>query len=321
MKLEYFTVLNLFSEYMKNRNYSEATQRQYVFNTKHFFKWFKKDDLRDTGKADIYSYREYLETLSYSDNTKRGFVKSLSLLFKYLSRNEYILANPFDGLELTPQKKYKGRESLPEDDMNKFLDSIKAKGRLGLRDRTICELLYGTGLRISELTGLKARELDLSSGRALVHGKNRKDRIVPLGSNVVYWLKRYLSRGRGFFLKKVFDNNVKENLFISIRGTMLSNTVVRRMLKMRFKESGSNIPLSKVSPHVIRHTFATHILENGAGIKHVKEILGHESIETTVIYTHFNGKSLKRILKMYHPRENELYEEVNEEEIMKIFDK
>ena len=77
----------------------------------------------------------------------------------------------------------------------------------------------------------------------------------------------------------------------------------------------------KIYPHMLRHTFATHILENGAGIKHVKEILGHESIETTVIYTHFNGKSLKRILKMYHPRENELYEEVNEEEIMKIFDK
>jgi integrase/recombinase XerD len=322
MKLNFSVVNNLFIEHLKNRNYSKETLIQYSYNTRHFFEWLyedkKKEDARDVTKDDIYSYREHLDEIitkkneHYSYSTKRGMIKTLNVLFRFLSRNEYILINPFDGVNLKMQKRYKERESIEEGEMNKFLDGIECKDQIDIRDRCICELLYGTGLRVSEINKLNVTDIDLNLGKAVIkEAKGRKDRIVPLGDNVIYWLNVYLKKSRPFFLKYVKDKNIRDTLFFTMSGNKINPVIIRIMLKKRFKGK-------KISPHILRHTFATHMLDNGASLKHVKDILGHNSIQTTVVYTHFNIKSLKRIIKMYHPRENELYEEVDESLIEKV---
>lgn len=325
MKLTYLFIKSIFIEYLKNKNYSECTLYQYSYNVKHFFEWLfnetKKEDARDVTGNDILSYRKYLDKVElkrvicgdnkYSQNTKRGMIKTLSVLFRFLSRNEYILFNPFDGLDLNMQKRYKERESLLEYEINTFLDNIECDNEVKVRDRTLCEFMYGTGLRVSEVVSLNVTDIDLTLGKALIRGKNRKERIVPLGDNVINWLKVYLKDSRSYFLKYVKDKNLRDSLFLTSLGNRINIPTIRLMLKNRFHDK-------KISPHILRHTFATHMLENGASIKHVKDILGHNSIQTTVIYTHFNVKSLKRILKMYHPRENQLYEEIDKRLIEKV---
>ena len=332
MNLTYRYVDHIFIEYLKNKNYSEQTLIQYSYNIKHFFMRLyddaNKEDARDVTGNDILSYRKYIENAEvkvkkgtsnkYSRSTKRGMIKTLSVLFRFLSRNEYILSNPFDGLDLKMQRQYKERECLLEKDINEFLDGIECKDQLDVRDKALCELMYGTGLRVSEINKLNVTDIDLNLGKAVIkEAKGRKDRIVPLGDNVIFWLNIYLKKSRKYFLQDVKDKSIRESLFFTLKGNRINAPVIRIMLKKRFKKI-NNDKEKKISPHILRHTFATHMLEHGAGIKHVKDILGHNSIQTTVLYTHFNIKSLKRILKMFHPRENQLYEEVDKKILEKI---
>ena len=203
--------------------------------------------------------------------------------------------------------------------MNKFLDSLNGNDILEIRDRALFELIYGTGLRVGEVSRLDITDIDLNVGKALVRqGKWNKERIVPLGNNVIKYIKIYLEKARSDFLKIVKRSDVREALFLTLKGNRMSVTGIEYTLKKRFNKLGLDV---KICPHILRHSFATHMLENGASLKHVKDILGHNSMQTTVIYTPFNVKSLKRILKMYHPRENQLYEEVDKnllEEVKKI---
>ena len=332
MILTYKFVNHIFIEYLKNKNYSEQTLTQYSYNIRHFFEWLyddaNKEDARDATGNDILSYRKYIENVEvkskrcinnrYSRSTKRGFIKSLNVLFRFLSRNEYILSNPFDGLDLKMQRQYKERECFLEEEINKFLDSIECKDQIDVRDKALCELMYGTGLRVSEINKLNVTDIDLNLGKAVVkEAKGRKDRVVPLGNNVIYRLNIYLKKSRKYFLQNVKDKSIRESLFFTSKGNRINAPVIRIMLKKRFNKI-NNDKEKKISPHILRHTFATHMLEHGAGIKHVKDILGHNSIQTTVVYTHFNVKSLKRILKMFHPRENQLYEEIDKSLIEKV---
>jgi len=225
-----------------------------------------------------------------------------------LTKNEHIIFNPFDNLDLARTKTRNTRKSVDEKEIKLFLDSIEGKEYLSIRDRTIFELMYGTGLRVSEVVNLKITDIDLNLGRLLVEqGKGKKDRIVPLGKNLVKWLQIYLDKSRKKLLRKRSEQQDRESLFLNNSGKKIRANTIRVRLKKQYKEL--NLDETKISPHVIRHSFATHMLENGVSIKHVKDILGHESMETTVGYTHFNIKSLKRILKRYHPRENDLYVE------------
>ena len=218
MNLTYKYVDHIFTEYLKNKNYSEQTLIQYSYNIKHFFMRLyddaNKEDARDVTGNDILSYRKYIEnaevkskrciTGRYSRSTKRGMIKTLSVLFRFLSRNEYILSNPFDGLDLKMQKQYKERECLLEKEINEFLDGIECKDQLDVRDKALCELMYGTGLRVSEINKLNVTDIDLSLGKAIIkEAKGRKDRIVPLGNNVIYWLNIYLKKSRKYFLQDV----------------------------------------------------------------------------------------------------------------------
>jgi len=308
----------LFEEYLKNKGYSSWTVKRYRNENRSFFRWLVnfagKSDAREVDPADIIGFQKHLsnrESLCLS--SRRSMMLSTKQLFKFLLRNEHIMTNPFETVDVSMIPSRKRRKSISVSDMGRFLDSINESKILDIRDRALFELMYGTGLRVSEIGKLDLSDVDLSAGRVLVReGKGRKDRIVPLGENVKQWLIVYLERARGEYLKYVKESEKREAFFISLKGNRMGAELIEYTMKKRFTIAG--LDGKSVCPHMLRHSFATHILENGAGVKHVKEMLGHSRIESTVGYTHFSVKSLKRIMKMYHPRENELYVELTPDE-------
>jgi site-specific recombinase XerD len=307
--------IRLFTGYLESRNFSSKTISRYLWELNLFFDRLKDIDLKEVNQNDIKRFQEYLHeakklktnTVRFSLTTRRGIMATLFGFFKFLVRNDYILSNPFDRLDLPIKIKHKEIKSLTIDEVNSLLDNIPINQVLDLRDRALFELMYATGLRVSETVNLDITHVDLQDGHLMVRqGKGKKDRVVPLGNNAGSYLKLYMSKSRPKLAKKVVDLKYKDALFLTAKGVRLSVNTTAKVLKKRAKAAGLK---TIVNPHMLRHSFATHILEGGAGIKQVKEILGHKSIQTTVNYTHFSADRLKKIMKKYHPRENELYEE------------
>jgi len=307
--------LEMFSEYCRNKNYSMSTILRNCHAVKSFMFFCGKEDVREIAKEDILKYQKELHTCErYTKGSQRTMMASVKIFFKYLARNDKILVNPFDTIDMSMKRTDTKRESIDEKKLKDFLDGINGLTFFDIRDRAIFELIYGTGLRGKETTELNVTDIDYQSGKIFIHeGKGRKDRIVPVGNNALKHVKEYIESARSK-LKKIKD---RDSLFVTKDGLRMKVINIRYSFKRRFKVQN---PLDNVYPHILRHSFATHMLEAGAGIKQIKDILGHNSIQTTVIYTHFNVKSMKKTLKMYHPRENELYEELKEEEIKKLFD-
>jgi len=316
------TVKNLFEGYLSNRSFSRWTVTRYLREADAFFAWLAKErgktDAREVDKDDIAAYREFLRSSTrhgkaLSDGTRRGMVFSVRRLFLFLAKYEYVLANPFDGIDLDEVTVRRLRTSIPEERMHRLLDGIEGTRMTRIRDRALFELLYGTGLRAGEVCGLDLADVDLANGTLFVRrGKGGKDRVVPLGANAATWLDLYLTHARPKFgLHRAEGLEEPEALFLTVRGKRMSWAAVNSQLKQHYTKSGSD---GTVCAHMVRHSFATHVLEGGAGVKQVKDILGHACFESTVIYTHFSVKGLRRIMKRYHPRENELFTEMTEEE-------
>lgn len=321
MKLSFLLANKLYTNYLKNKSYSGETIKRYRREVRYFFKWIgeikKKYDIREIDSSDIESYRKYIHDAQkegkkearYSESTKRGIIINLCNCFRYFVKYEYILSNPFENIELGKEKGRNIRECLSVEEMNQLLDSITGIDVLSERDRCLYELMYGTGLRVGEVCSLNITDVDTKTGKLFVrNGKGKKERVIPLGKNVINHINRYIRKSREVLIKRVKRSEEMVALFLTANGKRIATHVVSVRLKKWLK--GSGIKRKRISPHMVRHSFATHMLENGADIKHIKEILGHEDIQTTVIYTHFSVKSLKKLIKRYHPRENELYEEV-----------
>jgi site-specific recombinase XerD len=296
--------LELFTEYLVNRNFSDNTVKKYYCIVRDFFLFCMKKDVRNIGKDDIVTYQKEIHQCGrYSKNTQSGIMHTLNHFFRFLTRHEAILINPFDSIDIQIIKREFKRDGIAKDKLCRILDSIESNKYLDLRDRAMFELMYGCGLRVGETSRLKMTDVDFQTGKVYIYkGKGKKDRVVPVGKNALRILKRYIEYGRSY-LSDVID---REILFLSCTGRRLKIESINCALKKRAKK---HYPDMKIYSHMLRHSFATHMLEAGAGIKQIKDILGHNSIETTVYYTHFNAKSMKKILKMYHPRENELYKE------------
>ena len=200
---------HLFENYLLNRAYSAETVTRYMREMTVFCLWLgdqrSKDDLREVTGEDIAAYQVYLaeaeknneEGQRFSESTRKGMMQSVKGLFRFLSRHEYILTNPFDMLDVSIMAVKGIRQSVPEDEMARLLDSIPLDAPVSIRDRALFELMYGTGLRVSEVSGLDLTDVDLHTGRLLVRqGKGKKDRIVPLGKNVSKYLEVYLKQSR-----------------------------------------------------------------------------------------------------------------------------
>ena len=244
------------------------------------------------GKVDRWTIRKYLSFL-HRKNKKSSIARKISTLrsfFKYLVREQLVTANPAKSVS-TPKREKPLPSTLTVDEVFRLVESPSEEEGQKSRDRAILELLYSSGIRVSELVGLNFSQLDLELGIVKVMGKRRKERIVPVGSKAIEALNAYLEE-RGVV-------NGEDPVFINSRGGRLTARSVGRLVK---KYTGLSGIFRKISPHSLRHTFATHLLDSGADIREIQEMLGHASLSTTQRYTHLTMGKLMEVYDKAHPR-------------------
>lgn len=272
------------------KNYSPHTILNYKLDLQGFNKFITGTDLE---KIDYLSLRKYLAVLKEKNLGNRTVGRRLSSLrsfFKFLTRESYIKTNPM--LMLSSPKLEKHLPSfMTEDEVYKLIESAFAKDKddlLGLRDRAILEAFYSSGLRISELVGLNLDDIDFISGILKIRGKGKKERIVPMGETALLAIRRYLDKRK----------KQAEGIFLNNNGRRITSRGVRFVLVKYLKAAGVK---PGVSAHTFRHSFATHLLNRGADLRTVQELLGHANLSTTQIYTHLTTEKLKSVYDKAHP--------------------
>ena len=278
-----------FLGHIKNeKNYSENTVVNYSRDLDQFSVFLKDRELLSVTNLTIREYVVSMNAKKYSKATLERKIAVLKSFFKYLKREDVLKINPAENISF-PKKEKKLPRFLEEKEVTHLLDGIDVTEENGKRDKAILELLYSAGIRVSELTGLKTGDVDLSNALVKVLGKGSKERIVPLGEKAVSAISIYLS-------SKKADT---EWLFTNNKGKKLNPRLVRFLIDKWV----SRCSLSKhISPHSLRHSFATHLLNHGADLRSVQELLGHSNLSTTQIYTHVTTERLKEVYKKAHPR-------------------
>ena len=252
-------------------------------------------DYSDIDTIIIREFVEYLYNLGISSYSQARIISGIKSFFNYLLIEEKIKINPTELIE-SPKLDKKLPDTLNIEDIEKILSSIELDSFEGVRNRAIIETLYSCGLRVSELINLSYQNLYLDIGFIKVIGKASKERLVPIGSAAIKYIKIYSDQHR----KNIKIKSGNEGfLFLNRRGSKIS----RNMIFIIIKKISKKINLEKkISPHTFRHSFATHMIEGGADLRAVQEMLGHESITTTEIYTHLNKEYLREVVNKFHPR-------------------
>lgn len=290
--------LNKIEEYKNylliDKKYSKNTIDSYYLELKKYYQFFEKENisLKEISSTDI---KEYLKYLKKSELTEKSIAHSISVIrsfYKFLIIEKYIKNNPALELELPKLKKLLPKV-LTEEEIFKLLD-ILLKDKFSYRNKAMIELMYATGLRVSELVNLKITDVDIKSCIVRTVGKGSKERIIPLGDYTIYYLDEYIKNYRSQLIKR--ENN--DYLFLNNHGKKLTRQGFFKIIKALAKEK--NIKTS-FSPHTLRHSFATHLLNGGADLRSIQEMLGHSNISTTQIYTHVSNKKLKENYDNFHP--------------------
>ena len=252
-------------------------------------------DLLQCTHADIQGFLAHLvvQQKAKATSTSRA-ISSLKRLYQYQLRQGKISIDPTLQIA-TPKLPRSLPKSLTEQDVELLLNAPDIDTPLGMRDRTMLEVLYASGLRVSELVGLTIAQVSLSEGVVRVMGKGSKERLVPLGEEALDWLRRYLAEARPALLL----GKVSNAMFVTQRGAGMTRQMFWYLIKRHAKYGGVNKPLS---PHTLRHAFATHLLNHGADLRVVQLLLGHADISTTQIYTHVARERLKQLHATHHPR-------------------
>ncbi len=227
--------------------------------------------------------------------TQRRLYSALRRLFRWLLEERRITTDPLLTIQ-RPSKSDRFPKTLSETQVEELLAAPDIETPIGLRDRALLELLYATGLRVTELTGLKLFELNLEDGVVRALGKGSKERLVPLGEVAVQWLQRYLQDGRPILLK----GRACDEVFVTGRGKGMTRQMAWALIKRYGSQAG--ISRERISPHVLRHAFATHLLNHGADLRVVQMLLGHADISTTQVYTHVARERMKQLHAVHHPR-------------------
>ncbi len=277
---------------------SRNTLESYRRDLSKFSSWLEKQrgaSLLETSHADIQGFLAHLvtEQKSKATSTSRA-ISSLKRLFRYLLRQNKVSADPTLQIA-TPKLPRSLPKSLTEQDVELLLNAPDVQAPLGMRDRTMLEVLYATGLRVSELVGLSVAQVSLDMGVVRVMGKGSKERLVPLGEEALDWLRRYLKEARPLLL----TGKVSDALFVTQRAEAMTRQMFWYLIKKHARHGGLSRPLS---PHTLRHAFATHLLNHGADLRVVQMLLGHADISTTQIYTHVARERLKQLHAQHHPR-------------------
>lgn len=288
--------LALFDRDLRRRGLSANTLRGYRSNVQDLAGWASLQQL-EPQQVTVSSLRAYLEKLATQRSSEATVVRKLAALrsfFEVLVENELVGVNPAKVLR-GPRRRRRLPVTMHADQASRLLEQIEGGDPLQLRDRALFELAYSSGLRISELTGLDVAELSLSDSEArVVDGKGGKTRVVPVGEHALAALDKYMREGR----PTLSPAPTERALFISKQGRRLSSSDVRRRLQFWARRAG----VGEISPHMLRHAFATHLLEGGADLRSIQAMLGHEHLATTQIYTHVEPRRLRLAYDEAHPR-------------------
>lgn len=274
-------------------NSSPHTIRNYISDLKQFEKFLSDNNLGL--QLDQLAVRKFLALLQ-KKNTKTTTGRKLASIksfYRFLVREGILETNPMEGIA-TPKAEKKLPTFFSVDDVFRLMDSPKSEKNLAVRDKAILELLYSSGLRVSEMTGLDVDSIDLSGGMVKVLGKGRKERMVPVGGKALTSIAEYFS-----IREELKKGNEEKALFLNFRGKRLTQRSVARIVEKYLRKAG--IP-GKGSPHTLRHSFATHLLDAGADLRGIQELLGHASLSTTQKYTHISMDKLMEVYDKAHPR-------------------
>lgn len=302
----FFRDIEGFLNHMRvEKNASKFTISNYRTDLIQYFKFLAAKENRPLEQMtndliDHKSVREYLASIQNKGQSKATAARKLAALrsyVKYLCRQNILNHDPIAAVS-TPKQEKRLPKFLYSQEIDLLMKAPDLKNPNSIRDKAILETLYSSGIRVSELTGLNLKDLDFAEEYIKVTGKGGKDRLIPLGHNAKSALELYLRKSRPFLIKQG-ENDGNEAVFLNRFGGRLSNRGVRNVLNKYVKEISLN---QKISPHTLRHSFATHLLNNGADLRAVQELLGHEKLSTTQIYTHLTRENIKNIYNNTHPR-------------------
>ena len=275
---------------------SKNTLNSYRFDLELFIEWLDKSltkNILDVSQADIQQYLSFKFPTSKARSISR-LLATLRRLFRYLLRENKINVDPT--LEIHSPKIPKSLpKSLSEEDVELLLNAPDIETTYGLRDKAMLELLYACGLRVSELVSLLLTEVSMTDGVIRVTGKGNKTRLIPMGEEAVDWIKKYVDESRN----NILNTKTSKSLFITSRGRAMTRQAFWYLIKRYSIIADIKKPMS---PHIIRHAFATHLLNHGADLRVVQMLLGHSDISTTQIYTHIARERLKNLHASHHPR-------------------
>jgi len=306
LKIIFFITL-LYQSYKKGyrsylkleRGLSSNTLDAYLHDVDLLFRFLEESDKPDNFKTvklqDLRRFILFINEMKLGSYSQARIISGIKSFFNYLVLENVILSNPAELLE-SPRLGRKLPEVLTPDEVTLIIDSVDLSKPEGERDKAILEVLYGCGVRVSELTGLRLSDLHFKEGLIVVTGKGDKQRLVPIGSLAQKQVNIYRHQIR---IRLRPAKNAEDILFLNRRGGRLSRQMVFLVVKRQVEKAGIR---KKVSPHTFRHSFATHLVQNGADLRAVQQLLGHVSITTTEIYTHLNQEDLRRAILKYHPR-------------------
>ena len=292
------TSIKEFKTYLRiERSLSDNTIDSYIRDVKklsYFAEKINKSELK-INKSDIKDFIKEINEDEISARTQSRIISGIKAFYKYLILEDYIKINPTELIE-SPQIGMKLPDTLSVHEIDSLLSAIDLSHPQGQRNRAILEVLYSCGLRVSELVNLKLSNIRFKEGYVKVLGKGNKERFAPIGSSALKYLKIYLKEVR-------VNQNIKKDsediVFLNRRGNKLTRVMIFTIVKQLAEKIGLK---KKISPHTFRHSFATHLIEGGADLRAIQEMLGHESITTTEIYTHLDREFLRDAILTFHPR-------------------
>ncbi|MBQ9072773.1 MAG: site-specific tyrosine recombinase XerD [Bacilli bacterium] len=278
-----------------DKGYSNNTIESYKRDLEKFLEFNKDINVNDISNEDLKKYIKYLNSNGLNEKSISRNISSLKSFYKFLLQSKITKDNPSDALFL-PKIKKSLPNILTEDEVIKLLD-IELTDNFSYRNKAMLELMYATGLRVSELINLRLQDIDLSQDVIRTFGKGSKERVIPIGDYAKEYLEKYIYEYRGSMLKR----EVCEYLFLNNHGKKMTRQGFFKIIKKIAKEKGIN---KELSPHTLRHSFASHLLKYGADLRTIQELLGHSDISTTQIYTHITNEELKKNYQDFHPHGN-----------------
>lgn len=290
---------NFRSYILVEKNFSKHTAKAYYSDIMDFLLWLGDTALENVNFSKIREYLHFIQKFNYKKTTLARKIASLRTFYKYLYREKRVESNPAMNLN-SPKRPKQLPKFLTQYEVEQILNNITIDTPAGYRNKAILELLWATGMRVSELSGLNFEDLNLENNEIRVFGKGSKERIILVTDRAKTYLQRYIETARPLVAKGYrTENNENSPVFINNTGFRLQTRTIRNVIN----EIVEKIQLPKhVTPHVFRHSFATHLIENGADLRVVQELLGHASISNTQIYTHVSSQHLKEVYNETHPR-------------------